>query len=75
MGELTYPIIIEPLKDTEGGGFLASVPDLPGCMSDGASPQEALAHVQEAIADWLDTARELERSIPPPSRRMAAAHQ
>eukprot|EP01037_Dinobryon_pediforme_P029444 gene29444-33086_t len=70
MTELTYPVIIEPLADADGGGFLASVPDLPGCMSDGATPEEALANVRSAIEDWLDTARELGRELPQPSRRM-----
>ena len=40
MASLTYPIVIQPLPSDEGGGFLALVPDLPGCMSDGASPRK-----------------------------------
>ncbi len=35
MAKLEYPVIIEPLPQDEGGGFVALVPDLPGCMSDG----------------------------------------
>ena len=58
-----YPVLIEPLP---GGGFVALVPDLPGCMSDGATQQAALASVQDAIAAWLDEARALGRAIPAP---------
>jgi antitoxin HicB len=47
---LEYEILIEPLATCEGGGYLATVPDLPGCMSEGESPEEALKNVQEAIA-------------------------
>jgi len=35
MPKLDYPVLIEPLSLEDGGGFLATVPDLPGCMSDG----------------------------------------
>ncbi|WP_347338750.1 type II toxin-antitoxin system HicB family antitoxin [Bradyrhizobium nanningense] len=37
-----YKIIIEPLSEEDGGGFVATVPDLPGCMSDGATEFEAV---------------------------------
>jgi predicted RNase H-like HicB family nuclease len=40
---LEYPVIIEPLPEDEGGGFVALVPDLPGCMSDGETAEAALA--------------------------------
>ena len=49
--------VIEPLSPEDGGGFLALVPDLPGCMSDGASPEEAVANVQDAIDTWIEAAR------------------
>ena len=35
MSRLEYPIVVEPLPIEDGGGFVATVPDLPGCMSDG----------------------------------------
>ncbi len=41
MKRLEYPVIISPLSEDDGGGFLATVPDLPGCMSDGETPEEA----------------------------------
>lgn len=71
--KLDYPIIISPLPVEDGGGFSASVPDLPGCMSDGESPQEALTNVQDAIAMWLEAATETGRAIPAPSTVKALA--
>ena len=42
-----------PLTGEEGGGWLASFPDLPGCMSDGETPEEALRNAAEAETAWL----------------------
>ena len=64
---LKYPVLISPLSEDDGGGFLATVPDLPGCMSDGETPAEAIDNVQDAIEEWLDLARKLGREIPTPS--------
>lgn len=44
---------LRPLTDEEGGGWLASFPDLPGCMSDGETPEEALRNAAEAETAWL----------------------
>ena len=73
MSQLNYPVIVSPLSEEDGGGFVATVPDLPGCMSDGDTPQEALTNVQDAIEAWLEAARDLGRLIPPPSRVAAIA--
>jgi predicted RNase H-like HicB family nuclease len=73
MTSLSYAVIIQPLSAEDGGGFAAFVPDLPGCMSDGETPEEALANVQDAIGEWIDAAMELGRQIPRPSRHIAAA--
>jgi predicted RNase H-like HicB family nuclease len=73
MTSLEYPIVVEPLPLEEGGGFLATVPDLPGCMSDGATPEEAVANIQDAIATWIEAARDLGHAVPKPSRRAALA--
>lgn len=51
--------------------FLAEVPDLPGCMTHGRTPSEAATNAQEAIGLWIDTARELGRSVPEPRRHPA----
>ena len=71
MTSLKYPVLISPLSAEDGGGFIATVPDLPGCMSDGETPQEALANAEDAIESWLEAARDLGRDIPSPSRHAA----
>ncbi|MGL5363655.1 MAG: type II toxin-antitoxin system HicB family antitoxin [Bosea sp. (in: a-proteobacteria)] len=73
MTKLSYRIIIEPLPEADGGGYFATVPDLPGCMSDGASPEEAARNVQDAIQCWIEAAHELGREVPHPTRSLAAA--
>ena len=64
-----------PLSEREGGGYLASVPDLPGCMSDGETPEEALENVRDAIQCWIDAAHRLGREIPQPSDRSTDTRQ
>jgi len=49
--------------------FVAKVPELPGCMTHGNTPQEALSNAQEAIQLWIDTAREFGDSVPVPKER------
>lgn len=73
MNGLEYPVLISPLSAEDGGGFLATVPDLPGCMSDGDTPQEAITNVQDAILAWIEAAHDLGREIPAPSRQLALA--
>ncbi|MGH6840150.1 MAG: type II toxin-antitoxin system HicB family antitoxin [Methylocella sp.] len=73
MSELRYPVIVEPLSEADGGGFVALVPDLPGCMSDGGSPEEALANVKDAIEVWIEAARDMGHPIPSPSRHYEPA--
>ena len=51
-----YPLIVKKLSDEDGGGFVAIVPDLPGCMSDGETPEEAVVNVRDAILCWLEGA-------------------
>ena len=49
--------------------FIAEVPELPGCITHGASPDEALSNAKEATQLWLDTAREFGDPIPEPKGR------
>ncbi|NGP52148.1 type II toxin-antitoxin system HicB family antitoxin [Thioalkalivibrio sp. XN8] len=49
--------------------FVAEVPDLPGCMADGSSYQEAAANAETAIREWIELATELGRAIPEPRPR------
>jgi predicted RNase H-like HicB family nuclease len=57
----------------EDQAFIAEVPELPGCAADGATRQEALAHAEVVISEWLETARELGRPIPEPRGRLLFA--
>jgi len=66
---LEHAVVIEPLPVEDGGGFVVTVPDLPGCMSDGETPEEALANVRNAVAAWIGEARALGRAVREPSRR------
>ena len=62
-----YPFTILPLPEGDGGGFLAEVPDLPGCVADGATVEEALHEIEDAINAWIKTAIEFGDPIPKPS--------
>lgn len=67
MKALEYAVLLSPLSEEDGGGFVATVPDLPGCMSDGETPEEALANVQDAIESWIEAALDLGRAVPRPT--------
>jgi predicted RNase H-like HicB family nuclease len=66
-----YEIIL--YWSSEDDAFIAEAPELAGCAADGATRQEALANVEVIIAEWLETARELGRSIPEPKGRLLFA--
>lgn len=53
--------------------YIAQVPELPGCMADGATYQEALANVEAIIEEWIEIARESGRPIPEPKGRLVFA--
>jgi len=61
-----YQIKISKLSQKDGGGYIATVPELPGCMSDGETYEEALLNVKEAIKEWIDTAKARGQNIPEP---------
>jgi len=52
------------MEQNEDGGYTVTVPSLPGCISEGATWEEALANIEEAIAGYLEVARKLGRPIP-----------
>ena len=62
-----YAIEIRPLTEEEGGGFLATFPDLPGCMADGETPEEAIADVKGAFKCWMEAQKEWGRQYPMPT--------
>ena len=59
---MRFRVILEPDED---GVFVAQVPALPGCISQGATRAEALKNVQEAIEGYLESLREHDEPIPP----------
>ncbi len=67
MNAYKYELIV--YWSAEDTVFVADVPELPGCMAHGATPAEAVAQAQEAIALWIDTAREDDRAVPEPKGR------
>jgi len=57
----------------EDGAFVVEVPELPGCMADGPTYEEAVANAQVVIQEWLEIATQLGRPIPQPKGRLAYA--
>jgi predicted RNase H-like HicB family nuclease len=55
VGSMKYPVALVPSE----GGYSASCPGLPGCWSQGATEEEALANIQDAIAEYLEVAKQL----------------
>lgn len=71
-----YMLVIEPLAEEDGGGFMAYFPDLPGCMSDGDSPVEAVSNAMDALEAWMETQKERGIDAPAPgSAREAVTGQ
>ena len=66
---MRYELIIYWSK--ADNSFLVEVPELPGCMADGATYEEAVANAQIVIAEWIETAQSLGRAIPEPEGRCA----
>ena len=51
--------------DLEDGGFVAEVPSLPGCVSQGETRQQAIENIREAIDLWIKTAKRMKIKVPP----------
>jgi len=68
---MKYEVIIYWSEDDQA--FIAEVPELPGCMADGATQAEALSNAEEIARQWLEIAKELGRDIPEPKGRLAFA--
>ena len=66
-----YEIIIYWSKDDEA--YIAEVPELSGCMSDGETYSEALESVQQIINEWIETAQQMGRQIPEPKGKLMYA--
>lgn len=66
-----YELVIYWSKEDES--FIVEVPELPGCMADGASYAEAVRNAQVVIQEWIDTATELGREVPEPKGKLSYA--
>jgi predicted RNase H-like HicB family nuclease len=66
-----YEVIIFWSEEDEA--FVAEVPELPGCMADGATHREALANAEVIIQEWIETAQNVGRQIPEPKGRLVYA--
>ena len=70
-----YQFTVRPLSKEEGGGYLVEYPDIPGCMSDGETIEEAIANGREALRDCMDVFKESGRKLPKPSIEAAQWRQ
>jgi predicted RNase H-like HicB family nuclease len=68
IGDIPYRFTVQPLSADEGGGYLVEFPDLPGCMADGETIDEAITNARDAMACWLQAMRDAGRPTPKPSR-------
>ncbi len=59
---MKYRVVIHPDED---GVFVAEVPSLPGCISEGATRSEALTNIKEAIAGYIESLKAHEEPVPP----------
>ena len=68
---MKYEVII--YWSDEDDAFIAEVPELPGCMADGATYAEAVRNVEQIAAEWIETAKRIGRDIPEPRGRLMFA--
>lgn len=54
------------IEQDEDGMFIATVPSLPGCISQGASREAAIENVRDAASGYLESLRQHDEPIPPP---------
>ncbi|MBE0504884.1 MAG: type II toxin-antitoxin system HicB family antitoxin [Desulfuromonadales bacterium] len=62
---------VAPLSTADGGGFVITFPDLPGCMSDGETIEEAFTNGRDAFSAWIAATIDMGRQVPPPVSRPA----
>ncbi len=68
---IKYELIIYWSDDDQS--FIVEIPELPGCMADGKTYEQAVTNAQQVIAEWIETAKELGRPIPEPRGRLLYA--
>jgi antitoxin HicB len=70
-----YPFTIRPLSVEDGGGYLIEYIDLPGCHSDGETPEEAIANGRDAVRSYLLSCKKHGDPIPKPSSPASSSGQ
>jgi antitoxin HicB len=70
--DVPYRFTIRPLAEDEGGGYLIEFPDLPGCVSDGDTIEEAITNGVDAMRGWTPGDERLGHPIPAPICSAAA---
>ena len=68
---IKYELIIYWSKEDDA--FIVDVPELPGCMADGVTYEEAVTNAQRVIEEWVETAHSLGRPVPEPKGRLMYA--
>jgi antitoxin HicB len=74
MSETDYRFTVRPLSAEDGGGYLIEYPDLPGCISDGETIEDAIASGRDAKDAWIAAMREAGRPVPPPGADAAEGY-
>lgn len=68
---IKYEMVVYWSEDD--GAFVVEVPELPGCMADGRTYQEAVGNAEVAIEEWIQRAEELGRPVPKPRGKLMYA--
>lgn len=55
---------IKPLLEEDGGGYMIEFPDFPGCIADGATPEEAMREGRDSLQSYIGSLKELGRKVP-----------
>jgi len=61
-------VVLHP--DPEDGGWVAEVPSLPGCFSQGETKEEVIANIRDAIATWIEGAQATGQPVPEDTQRV-----
>jgi predicted RNase H-like HicB family nuclease len=67
-----YTHVVSRLSEEDGGGFLLTIPDLPGCISDGETIEELMQNARDAFAAWISAKVDQGLEIPAPSFQVEA---
>lgn len=70
-----YVFVVSPLNEEDGGGFIVTFPDLPGCASDGETVEEAVVNAKDAFTSWMEVQIERDVYIPSPGEAFSEANK